>query len=78
MTLSTLRKKALAYVESADESKLKIIYSLMKQIDEKEAGSLKKYSLEEYNESLTKAEEEIAEGKYVSQKEAVKQILKWK
>lgn len=46
-------------------------------MNEKGTTGFKKYSLEEYNESLTKAEEEIAAGKYITQKSAVKQIKKW-
>ena len=50
---------------------------MIQKIDEKSNTVFKKNSLEEYNESLKKAEEEIAAGKYLTQKAAVKQIKKW-
>ena len=77
MTTTAIRKKIHQYIDDADSTKLKVIYSLLQNIDEKGTSGLKKYTLEEYNESLSKAEEEIAEGKYLTQKEAVKQIKKW-
>lgn len=77
MTTTAIRKKIHEYVDDADATKLKVIYSLLQKIDEKGTTVFKKYSLEEYNDSLNKAEEEIAEGKYLTQKAAVKQIKKW-
>jgi len=77
MTAVALRKKVHEYIDDADETKLKLIYSMLKKIDEKGITAFKKYSIQEYNESLSKAEEEIAEGNYLTQKAAVKQIRKW-
>ena len=77
MTAVALRKKVHEYIDDADETKLKLIYSMLKKIDEKGITAFKKYSIQEYNESLNKAEEEIAEGNYLTQKAAVKQIRKW-
>ena len=38
---------------------------------------LKKYSINEYNNSLSKAEEEIMTGKYLTHEQAANEILKW-
>lgn len=77
MTITAIRKKIHEYIDDADAMKLKVIYSMIQKIDEKSNTVFKKYSLEEYNESLKKAEEEIAAEKYLTQKAAVKQIKKW-
>lgn len=77
MTTTAIRKKIHEYTDDADATKLKVIYSLLQKIDEKGTTVFKKYSLEGYNESLNKAEEEIARGKYLIQKVAVKEMKKW-
>lgn len=77
MTITAIRKKIHEYIDDADAMKLKVIYSMIQKIDKKSNTVFKKYSLEEYNESLKKAEEEIAAEKYLTQKAAVKQIKKW-
>lgn len=76
MTTTAIRKKIHQYIDSADEQVVKAIYALVKELD-KNPSKMKRFSMEEYNESLNLAEEEIKYGKAISHKEALKQIKKW-
>ncbi len=76
MTMSAIRKKVHLYIETADEQVVKAIYAMVKELD-KRPESMKRFSIEDYNKSIDKAEEEVKKGKFLSHKEALKQISKW-
>lgn len=76
MTMSAIRKKVHQYIETADEQVVKAIYAMVKELD-KAPESMKRFSMEEYNKSIDKAEAEVKNGKFLSHKEALKQISKW-
>ena len=76
MTATAIRKKIHQYIDTADEQVVKAIYAMVKELD-KTPSSMKRFSLEEYNDSIEKAEREVANGKFLSHSEALKQIRKW-
>jgi hypothetical protein len=76
MTATAIRKKIHSYIDSADEQVVKAIYAMVKELD-KAPATMKRFSMQEYNESIEKAEREVAAGKSLSHKEALKQISKW-
>ncbi|MFZ5553753.1 MAG: hypothetical protein ACOZCO_11610 [Bacteroidota bacterium] len=76
MTATAIRKKIHQYIDSADEQVVKAVYAMLKELD-KAPADMKRFSIEEYNESIEKAEREIAAGKFLTHKEALKQISKW-
>jgi hypothetical protein len=76
MTTLAIRKKIHQYIDTADDKIVKAIYAMMKELGD-EPISKKRFTLEEYNESIEKAEKEIASGKFLTHKEALKQIKKW-
>jgi len=76
MTSIAIRKKIHQYIDSADEQVVKAVYAMLKEFD-KAPADLKRFSMEEYNESIEKAEREINAGKFLTHKEALKQIGKW-
>ena len=49
----------------------------IKVLGKRKKTVFKKYSINEYNNSLSKAEEEIMTGKYLTHEQAANEILKW-
>lgn len=77
MTSSALRKKVHQYIDTADDNVVKAVYAMLKELNTATSSKMKRFSLEEYNQSIEKAEKEIASGKFLSHKDALKQISRW-
>ena len=69
MTTLAIRKKLVAYMQNAEDKKIKAVYTLLETdietIDELE-------SIEQYNKALELADEEIEKGYYITHTELLK------
>ncbi len=77
MTTLAIRQKVHQYIDNADESVIRALFSILKDAAKDEKKLLKRLTLSEYNKSLELAEKEVADGKYLTQEKAVKQIRSW-
>jgi hypothetical protein len=68
MTTLAIRKKLAAYMQVADDKKVKAMYALL-ETDLKENETV---SIEQYNEELEKADNEIAKGNYITHNDLLK------
>ena len=75
MTIVTIRKKLLSYLEVADEQKVKAIYALVKGDIELEEGRI---DIEQYNTELAEAEAEFSKGDHISNTAMKKKIKQWR
>lgn len=73
MTLVTIRKKLLSYLEVAGEQKVKAIYELLRDDIEQEGY----INIEQYNKELAEAEAEFVKGDYISNAAMKKKIKQW-
>ena len=77
MTSIAIRQKVQQYIDNADDAVIKALFSILKKVSKNEKQDLKQLTIEEYNKSLDLAEKEIADGKYLTHREAVKKIRNW-
>jgi hypothetical protein len=68
MTTLAIRKKLADYLQVADDKKVKAMYALL-ETDLKDNETV---TIEQYNEELEKADNEIAKGKYITHNELLK------
>jgi len=77
MTTISLRKKVHQYIDDVDDTVVKAVYALLKELNKNEANNIKRLTIEEYNAEIDKAEGDIKNGKYLTHAQAIKEINKW-
>ena len=73
MTTLAIRQKLSAYLQIADDKKVKAMYALLED-DIKMGESV---SIEQYNKEIDEALAEAEEGDFITQAEMEKQVSKW-
>ena len=73
MTTLAIRQKLSAYLQVADEKKVKAMYALLE--DDIKMGE--NVSIEQYNKEIDEVLAEADAGDFITQTEMEKQILKW-
>lgn len=73
MTVLSIRKKLVSYLQEAEDQKVKAIYALVKDDIEQEG----RIDIAQYNKELAEAEAEFAKGDYISNAEMKKKIKQW-
>lgn len=73
MTILSIRKKLVSYLQEAEDQKVKAIYALVKDDIEQEG----RIDIAQYNKELAEAEAEFAKGDYISNAEMKKKVKQW-
>lgn len=73
MTTVAIRQKLSAYLQIADEKKVKAMYALL----EDDIRTTERVSLEQYNKELNEAEAEYQKGEYLSHNEMINEMKTW-
>ena len=73
MTTLAIRQKLSAYLQVADDKKVKAMYALLED-DIKMGESV---SIQQYNKEIDEALAEAEAGDFITQAEMEKQVLKW-
>ncbi len=73
MTTVAIRQKLSAYLQVADDKKVKAMYALL----EDDIKSSESISLEQYNKELQEALAEADAGNFITHEEMKKRIAKW-
>ena len=73
MTTLAIRQKLSAYLQIADDKKVKAMYALLE--DDIKMGE--NVSIEQYNKEIDEVLAEADAGDFITQTEMEKQILKW-
>ena len=73
MTTVAIRQKLSAYLQVANDKKVKAMYALL----EDDIRSSEGISLEQYNKELNEAEEEYQKGDFLSHHEMITEMKKW-
>ncbi len=68
MTTLAIRKKLVAYMQVADDKKIKAMYALL----ETDLNSNEVVTIEQYNDELDNADKEIAKGNYITHENLLK------
>ena len=73
MTTLVIRKKLSAYLQVADDKKVKAMYALLED-DIKMGESV---SIQQYNKEIDEAELEYQNGDFITHEAMLKEIKKW-
>ena len=73
MTTLTIRQKLSAYLQVADDKKVKAMYALLED-DIKMGESV---SIEQYNKEIDEAEMEYQNGDFITHESMLNEIKKW-